>query len=95
MGQFAGFFFYMYVVCAVSMMRASGTREYQQSSVRQRGKKSRRRWRNLYFGGALARKQMAWQRRRRGEAIKSRRRGVQDVLTISVGLFYLLAFEGD
>lgn len=56
-------------------LRASGTREYQQSSIRRREKERRRRWRYLYLCGALARKQLAQQRRQRVEASRSRRRG--------------------
>ena len=52
----------------MSMMRASGTREYQQSSIRRGEKESGRSWANLYVNGALACKQLAWQRRQRVEA---------------------------
>lgn len=52
----------------MSMMRASGTREYQQSNIRRGEKESGRSWANLYVNGALACKQLAWQRRQRVEA---------------------------
>lgn len=41
----------VFAVYARSMMRASGIREYQQSSIRRGEKKSGRRWSYLYLSG--------------------------------------------